>query len=163
MRRVWMFLIFLFFLAGCETGRRQHTVVTGTTGSLEGLQTIPPDHSLDVETDRDPEIFWARGTPPPQFTAALRRIDEFSQVYSVPTELVRIGPETSYHWKLKVTGTLWEGTLYSIVVTSSTERKEAWFLTEKSWTLRSPKPRQTEELSEKQGKSEHLIRLAPEP
>ncbi len=149
----------LLLLLACTTGRRQHSVVTGQEGSLEGLAFVPPDHSLEVETDTDPEIFWVRGSPPSQFTVTLKRIDQFSESHSVPTELVRLGPEGTHHWKLKVPGSLAQGSLHSIIVTSATERKEAWFLTEMSFPLRSLSGRSATEGPSPTAKEEHLIRI----
>ncbi len=160
MKRWWLLFVPLLLLCGCG-GRTRHTVVSGGQGSLEGLQFIPADHSREVDTDTDPEIFWLPGYEPPErFTVALRRIDEFSDTHPVSTELERSGTN---RWKLKVVGTLEEGSLYSILVRDDTRGtdKEAWFLTEKSqW--RSPKP--SAEPSPKEGAFEHtVVRVAPLP
>ncbi len=129
--RIWQIVVASFLLlCGCQ-GSSRHTVTTGEQGSLEGLRFYPPDHSRDVDTDTDPEIFWLQGyKPPSRFTVSLKRIDEYGDLYPVSTELTSSGTN---RWKLKVVGTLNEGTLYAIIVHDDTrgEQKEAWFLTEK--------------------------------
>jgi hypothetical protein len=135
--RVWKLIVMsLLLLYGCQ-GSSRHEVVTGGQGSLEGLLFLPPDHSRDVDVDTDPEIFWLPGyEPPAKFTVSLKRIDEYGDYQSVGTELNSSGTN---RWKLKVTGTLNEGTLYAIIVRDDTrgEIRESWFLTEKS-RVRSP-------------------------
>ncbi len=135
----WMnfLLVLLLFLCGCE-GSTRHTVTTGTQGSLEGLRFYPPDHSRGVETETDPEIFWLPSYfPPYRFTVWLKRIDEYGNLHSVTTDLEQI---SNYRWKLKVSGTLNGGTLYTIIVRDEIhdEQKESWFLTGK--TRRSHQP-----------------------
>jgi len=98
---------------------------------------LPPDHSRDVDVDTDPEIFWLPGyEPPAKFTVSLKRIDEYGDYQPVSTELK---PSGTNRWKLKVGGTLDEGSLYAIIVRDDTrgETCESWFLTEKS-RIRSP-------------------------
>jgi len=131
MRLCKLIVVSLLLLYGCQ-GSSRHEVVTGGQGSLEGLLFLPPDHSRDVDVDTDPEIFWLPGyEPPAKFTVSLKRIDEYGDYQSVGTELNSSGTN---RWKLKVTGTLNEGTLYAIIVRDDTrgEIRESWFLTEKS-------------------------------
>lgn len=130
--RVWKLILVPFLLlCGCQ-GSSRHEVVTGGQGSLEGLRFLPPDHSRDVDVDTDPEIFWQPGyEPPAKFTVSLKRIDEYGDYQPVSTELRSSGTN---RWKLRVSGTLDEGSLYAIIVRDDTrgEIRESWFLTEKS-------------------------------
>jgi len=130
--RVWKLIVVPFLLlCGCQ-GSSRHEVVTGGQGSLEGLRFLPPDHSRYVDVDTDPEIFWQPGyEPPAKFTVSLKRIDEYGDYQPVITELRSSGTN---RWKLKVSGTLDEGSLYAIIVRDDTrgEIRESWFLTEKS-------------------------------
>ncbi len=142
----------ILLLCGCG-GSSRHTIVTGGQGSLEGLRFIPADHSRNVDTDTDPEIFWISGyEPPSRFTVSLKRIDEYGDLYPVTTDLTQSGTN---RWKLKVLGTLNEGTLYAIIVRDDTrgEQKEAWFLTEKHGRSRQTPPATRE--------GEHTIIVEP--
>ncbi len=150
--------LLLLFLCGCQ-GRSRHTV-SGGQGSLEGLQFLPPDHSREVDTDTDPEIFWLPGyEPPAQFTVSLKRIDEYSDLHPVNTELRRPDPNL-YRWKLKVVGTLSEGTLYAIIVRDDTRGtfREVWFLTKKSRWRSTPSPQPDRP---QRGAFEHTVILYP--
>ena len=141
-------------LVGVGGGASRHTVVSGGQGSLEGLQFLPADHSRDVDTDTDPEIFWLAGFEPPErFTVALRRIDEYGDTHPVSTELTKTAAN---RWKLKVVGSLEEGALYSIIVRDDTRgtHREAWFLTEKS-RFRTHKP--SGEQPRQRGAFEHTV------
>lgn len=147
----WMRLLLLLplLLCGCK-GSSRHTVVTETQGSLEGLNFYPADHSRNVDTDIDPEIFWLPYySPPSRFTVSLRRIDEYGDLHPVMTELEEV--IRNRRWKLKVSGTLNEGTLYAIIVRDdiSGEQREAWFITEKRG--RSQQPQNLQE------KGEHTV------
>jgi len=140
--RVWKLIVASFLLLyGCQ-GSSRHEIVTGGQGSLEGLLFLPTDHSRDVDVDTDPEIFWQPGyEPPAKFTVSLKRIDEYGDYQPVSTELK---PSGTNRWKLKVVGTLDEGSLYAIIVRDDTggETRESWFLTEKS-RIKSPDERAT--------------------
>lgn len=156
MRRFWVVAFGILLLLGCR-GASRHTVVTGSEGSLEGLQFFPQDHKRGVETDTDPEIFWLPGYQPPRnFSVWLKRIDEYGDYQSVSTELKEVEPER--HWKLKVVGTLNEGTLYAIIVRDNKrgEERESWFFTKKSWYRSEPKG--TKQPSET---FEHTVTLQP--
>ncbi|MGQ9462663.1 MAG: hypothetical protein ACUVTP_07365 [Candidatus Fervidibacter sp.] len=124
---------------------------------MEGLQFFPQDHARGVETDTDPEIFWLPGNQPPsRFTVMLKRIDEYGDYQPVSTELKH--DEGTNRWKLKVIGTLSEGTLYAIIVRDDTrgEERESWFFTEKSQYRSEPKG--TNQPSET---FEHTVTLQP--
>ncbi len=115
----------------------------------------PADHSRGVDTDIDPEIFWLSGyEPPSRFTVSLKRINEYGDLYPVNTELTQPGTN---RWKLKVVGTLDEGTLYTIIVHDDTrgEQKEAWFLTEKYGRSNQAPPNTKE--------GEHTVIVKPKP
>lgn len=132
MRHFWVVALGLSLLLGCG-GATRHTVTPGTQGSLEGLSFYPQDHSRGVDTDTDPEIFWKQSyEPPSRFTVALKQIDEYGDYRPVSTELKQV--EGTNRWKLKVVGTLNEGTLYAIIVRDDMrgEERESWFFTEKS-------------------------------
>lgn len=153
MRWLVILPLLVLLLCGCQ-GSSRHTIETVGQGSLEGLRFIPADHSRGVDVDTDPEIFWILGyEPPSRFTVSLKRIDEYGDFQPVSTELTKSGTN---RWKLKVVGTLDEGTLYAIIVHDDTrgEQKEAWFLTEKRFRLR-PQPAET------QKESEHTVILSP--
>ncbi|MFA4029542.1 MAG: hypothetical protein GDYSWBUE_000569 [Candidatus Fervidibacterota bacterium] len=118
------------FLCGCG-GATRHAVETGEQGSLHGLGFIPSDHSLRVETDIDPEIYWSPGyKPPSRFTVSLKRIDEYGDLNPINTKLESSGEN---RWKLKVFGVLDEGKLYAVIVRDDTrgEEMQAWFMTRK--------------------------------
>lgn len=154
MRCLMLFPALILLLCGCE-GSSRHTIVTGGQGSLEGLRFIPADHSRYVDTDTDPEIFWLPGySPPSRFTVSLKRIDEYGDLHPVTTDLTQSGTN---RWKLKVVGTLDEGTLYAIIVHDDTrgEQKEAWFLTEK-YGRSQQAPNTTKE-------GEHTVIVTPTP
>lgn len=131
MRLLRFALMLALFLCGCG-GSTRHTVETGAQGSLEGLAFMPLDHSRYVDIDTDPEIFWLQGyNPPSRFTVSLKRIDEYGDLESVNTKLERLSEK---RWRLKVFGTLSEGTFYAVIVRDDTrgDVKEAWFMTRKS-------------------------------
>lgn len=153
MRHWGIIVTAMLLLCGCQ-GSSRHTVTTGGEGTLEGLQFLPTDHSRDVDTDTDPEIFWLPGyQPPKRFTVSLKRIDEFGDLHSVNTELEQTGAN---RWRLKVVGTLDEGMFYAIIVRDDTrgEQREAWFLTRK---------RRHRPLAPPASGSEHTIVIAPKP
>lgn len=143
----------VLILCGCQ-GSTRHTVTTPSQGSLEGLMFFPPDHSRGVDTDTDPEIFWLPGYPPPnRFTVSLKRIDEYGDLNSVTTTLKSAGTN---RWKLKVVGSLSEGSLYTVIVRDDTrgEQREAWFLTRKTGSRRSTPPTR---------EGEHTVVIEPTP
>ncbi|MFN3420148.1 MAG: hypothetical protein ACK40X_00300 [Armatimonadota bacterium] len=144
----------VLLLCGCQ-GSSRHTIETSGQGSLEGLRFIPADHSRGVDTDTDPEIFWLPGyEPPSRFTVSLKRINEYGDLYPVATDLT---PSGTNRWKLKVVGTLNEGTLYAIIVHDDTrgDQREAWFLTKK-YGRSSKAPPNT-------GEGEHTVIVKPQP
>ncbi len=152
MRFLKLLPVLVLLLCGCK-GSSRHTIETGGQGSLEGLKFIPADHSRGVDTDTDPEIFWLPGyEPPSRFTVSLKRIDEYGDLYPVTTNLTQSGTK---RWKLKVVGTLNEGTLYTIIVHDDArgDQREAWFLTEK-YGRSSKAPPAT-------GEGEHTIIVKP--
>lgn len=133
MRPLMLALMLALFLYSCG-GSTRHTVETGLQGSLEGLAFIPVDHSRYVDIDTDPEIYWLQGySPPSRFTISLKRIDEYGDLEPVKTKLERL---PNNRWRLKLFGTLNEGTFYAIIVRDDTrgEQREAWFMTKKART-----------------------------
>lgn len=153
MRFLKLLPMLVLLLCGCQ-GSSRHTVVTSGQGSLEGLKFIPADHSRNVDTDTDPEIFWLSGyEPPARFTVSLKRIDEYGDLYPVVTELT---PSGTNRWKLKVVGTLNEGTLCAIIVHDDTrgDQREAWFLTKKHGRSTQAPPAT--------GEGEHTVVVKPQ-
>ena len=120
-------LLAVLALQGCG-GRTSHTVSPGTTGSLAGVAFRPADHSLDVDQDRNPRVYWQEGyLPPGEFSLTLRKVNLDSTKESVFTELREA--EDRYEYELAPYGSLDAQSIYFITVSADDEVAIGMFLT----------------------------------
>ncbi len=146
-------------LAGCG-GNKSHDVTPGTAGSLEGVRFQPADHSLDVDQDTDPLVYWPDGyTPPARFTVALRKVSPDSDTNAVMTNLSRRTGE--YAWEVRPVGSLDAQSIYFLYVTGDEGTVISMFLS--GGTVPSGEDRSTKPMPDANARAVHEVVVTRNP
>lgn len=115
-------------LSSCG-GSTRHTIATNTTGSLQGIDFVPADHTLRVNTGTKCRVYWHTGySPPSQFVVSLKKVSLTGKKESVRTELNKVGD--GYVWELAPVIRLSAECVYFIEVDAAPEYEISMFLTE---------------------------------
>jgi len=145
------------YLLGCG-GQSSHTVAVGTTGSLQGVDFVPADHTLNTDTGVRCRIYWHTGyNPPAEFVASLKKVKlDTSKKESVKTELKQVG--AGYVWELDPVGSLDPESVYFVEVEAAPESEVAMFVTVPATKSRSVSEAPGTADAEDRGAYEHLIK-----